>query len=76
MNRFLGTRTNRTCPIKASGSPTGFTVRHAARPLGAGVRDAADRVPAAFARDIGPAVPARSAFLGGCADAKHSSGAA
>jgi DNA-binding protein H-NS len=51
-------------------------VRHAARPLGAGVRDAADRVPAAFARDIGPAVPARSAFLGGCADAKHSSGAA
>ena len=35
---------NRTCPIKASGSPTGFTVRHAARPLGAGVRDAADRV--------------------------------
>jgi hypothetical protein len=35
---------NRTCPIKASGSPTGFTVRHAARPSGAGVRDAADRV--------------------------------
>src|SRR5207249_9402773 len=27
---------NRTCPIKASGSPTGFTVRHTAGPLGAG----------------------------------------
>src|SRR4030088_1909146 len=25
---------NRTCPIKASGSPPGFTVRHAERPLG------------------------------------------
>src|SRR3979490_1003305 len=25
---------NRTCPIKASGSPTGFTVRHTAGPLG------------------------------------------
>src|SRR3979411_2289628 len=25
---------NRTCPIKASGSPHGFTVRHAERPLG------------------------------------------
>src|ERR1700692_304699 len=35
---------NRTCPIKASGSPTGFTVRHTAGPLGVGVRDAADRV--------------------------------
>jgi hypothetical protein len=35
---------NRTCPIKASGSPTSFTVRHSAGPLGAGVRDAADRV--------------------------------
>ena len=35
---------NRTCPIKASGSPTGLTVRHTAGPLGAGVRDAADRV--------------------------------
>ena len=33
---------NRTCPIKASGSPTGFTVRHTAGPLGVGVRDAAD----------------------------------
>jgi hypothetical protein len=35
---------NRTCPIKASGSPTDFTVRHTAGPLGVGVRDAADRV--------------------------------
>ena len=35
---------NRTCPIKASGSPTGFTVRHAAGLLGAGVRDAVDHV--------------------------------
>jgi hypothetical protein len=35
---------NRTCPIKASGSPTDFTVRHTAWPLGVGVRDAADRV--------------------------------
>ena len=33
-----------TFPIKASGSPTGFTVRHTAGPLGAGVRGAADRV--------------------------------
>ena len=35
---------NRTCPIKASGSPTGFTVRHTAGPLEVGVRDVADRV--------------------------------
>src|SRR5664280_3244607 len=35
---------NRTCPIKASGSPTGFTVRQTAGRLGVGVRDAADRV--------------------------------
>ena len=35
---------NRTCPIKASGSPTSFTVRHTAGPLEAGARDAADRV--------------------------------
>ncbi len=34
---------NRTCPIKASGSPTGFTVRHTAGPSEAGVRDEADR---------------------------------
>ena len=35
---------NRTCPIKASGSPTGFAERHTAGPCGADVRDAADRV--------------------------------
>ena len=34
---------NRTCPIKASGSPTGFTARPTAGQLGAGVRDAAVR---------------------------------
>src|SRR5262249_38446027 len=35
---------NRTCRSPASGSPTGFTVRHTTGQLGAGVRDAADRV--------------------------------
>src|SRR5262249_30911405 len=35
---------NRTCRSPASGSPTGFTARHTTGQLGAGVRDAADRV--------------------------------
>src|SRR6266508_93143 len=35
---------NRTCPIKASGSPVGFTEEHTAGPLEAGVRDAAGSV--------------------------------
>ncbi len=35
---------NRTCRSPASGSPTGFTVRHTTGQSGAGVRDAADRV--------------------------------
>ena len=35
---------NRTCRLPASGSPTGFTARHSARHLEAGVRGAADRV--------------------------------
>src|SRR6516164_6482974 len=35
---------NRTCRSPASGSPTGFTARHRPGEIGAGVRDAADRV--------------------------------
>src|SRR5215831_17741544 len=50
---------NRTCRSPASGSPTGFTARHTTGQLGAGVRDAADRVwvaprEAADARSISP----------------------
>src|SRR6266478_10013902 len=36
---------NRTCGFPASGSPTGFTVRHTARGTKVGVRGAARRVP-------------------------------
>jgi NAD(P)-dependent dehydrogenase (short-subunit alcohol dehydrogenase family) len=43
-------RTNRTCGFPASGSPTGFTVRHTARGAKVGVRGATPRRERLFAR--------------------------